>query len=85
MYHVYFHFFVNEMQVVRFYQECEWKMLSMRLTLLLQHYIHFSFKSTVCLSESWRMKCMHKHDMHEQRDVDDFLVFEHVYVINLKG
>jgi len=31
------------------------------------------------------MKCMHKLDMHEHRDVDDFLVFKHVCVINLKG
>ena len=58
---------------------------SRRLTLLLQHYIHFSFESIVCLSESCRMKCLHKHDMHEHKDVDDFLVFEHVCVINLKG
>jgi len=28
---------------------------------------------------------MHKHDMHDHRDVDDFLVFKHVCVINLKG
>ena len=46
---------------------------------------HFSFESTVCLSESWRMKCMHKHDVHEHRDADVFLVFEHVCVINLEG
>ena len=30
------------------------------------------------------MKCMHKHDMHDHKDVDDFLVFEHVCVIKLK-
>jgi len=59
--------------------------LSRRLTLLLQRYIHFSFKSTVCLSKSWRMKCMHENDVHEHKDVDDFLIFEHVCVINLKG
>ena len=28
---------------------------------------------------------MHKLDVHEHRDVNDFLVFEHVGVINLNG
>ena len=28
---------------------------------------------------------MHELDMHEHMDVDDFLVFKHVCVINLKG
>ena len=59
------------MQVVGFYQEGEWKKLSRRLTLLLQHYVHFSFESIVCLSKSRRMKCMYKLDMHEHRNVGD--------------
>ncbi len=46
---------------------------------------HFNFESTMCLRESGRMKCMHMLDVHENTDVDDFLVFEHVCVINLKG
>ena len=46
---------------------------------------HFNFESIVWLSESWKMKCMHEHEMHKHRDVDDFLVFEYVCVINLQG
>ena len=82
---IYLHFFVNGMQVAKFYQEGEWKSWVGDSLYCCNIIFHFSFESIVCLSESWRMKCMHKLDVHEHRDVDDFLVFEHVCVINLKG
>ena len=39
-----FAFLVDEMQVAGFYHDGEWKRLSGRLTLLLQHYISFQLQ-----------------------------------------
>ena len=85
--HVFLHliaFLVNGMQVAWFYQEGEWKSWVGDSLFCCNIIFHFSFESTVCLSKSWRMKCMHKLRVHEHMDVDDFLVSKHVRVINLK-
>ena len=87
------HFFANGMQVAGFTKkvnekvEYETRFIAENLCLFhLCKYIYIWLTILhlwLCLRESWRMECIHENGMYEQRNVDDFIVFEYVCVIDL--